>query len=238
MAILTINNLEVKMGDQQILRKVNLNVPDKAIVSVLGANGVGKTTLMRAIGGIYKSSAGSVNFQDQNITNLSSQAIVKQGLCQAPEGRQIFSNMTVLENLKLGAYYRSRSEITQDLEHVTSLFPKLAERVKQNAGSLSGGEQQMLCIGRALMGGPKLLLMDEPSLGLAPIIVKSIFSLIERIRNEGIPVLLVEQNAKAALKISDYAYIMEGGKIVFEGTPEKIISNKRLAAIYLGGKTT
>jgi branched-chain amino acid transport system ATP-binding protein len=238
MALLEINDIEVKMGEQPILRGVNLRVPDQAIVSVLGSNGVGKTTLMRAIGGIYKSSAGSISFRDRDITNLPSQAIVKQGLCQAPEGRQIFSNMTVHENLKLGAYHRSRPEFLEDLQLVTSLFPKLSERLEQNAGSLSGGEQQMLCIGRALMGRPKLLLMDEPSLGLAPIIVKSIFSLIERIRSEGTPVFLVEQNARAALKVSDYAYIMEGGRIAFEGTPEEIVSDERLAATYLGGKAT
>lgn len=238
MALLTVKDLEVKMGDQQILRQVNFSIPDNAIVSILGANGVGKTTVMRAIGGIYEASAGSIQFQDQDITNLSSQAIVKLGLCQAPEGRQIFSNMTVHENLRLGAYYRPHSEVVEDIKYVLSLFPALAERLKQNAGSLSGGEQQMLCIGRALMGRPKLMLMDEPSLGLAPIIVKSIFELIERIRSEGIPVLLVEQNAKAALKISDYAYIMEGGKVVFEGTPDEMASEERLAATYLGGKAT
>jgi branched-chain amino acid transport system ATP-binding protein len=191
---------------------------------------------MRTIGGIYQSSAGSIHFQNEEITNLPSQTIVKQGLCQAPEGRQIFSNMTVHENLKLGAYHRSHPEVIEDLKFVTSLFPVLADRLKQNAGSLSGGEQQMLCIGRALMGRPKLLLMDEPSLGLAPIIVKSIFNLIERIRREGTPVLLVEQNAKAALKVSDYAYVMESGRIVFEGTPEEMVSEERLAATYLGGK--
>jgi len=238
MELLTIKDLEVKMGEQPILRGVNLSVTDKAIVSVLGSNGVGKTTLMRAIGGIYRSSAGTIRFRDRDITNLPSQAIVKQGLCQAPEGRQIFSNMTVHENLKLGAYYRSHSELSEDLNLVTSLFPKLAERLGQNAGSLSGGEQQMLCIARALMGRPKLMLMDEPSLGLAPIVVKSILGLIERIRGEGTPVLLVEQNAKAALKVSDYAYIMEGGRIVFEGTPEELVSEERLAAAYLGGKAT
>jgi branched-chain amino acid transport system ATP-binding protein len=226
------------MGEQPILRGVNLSVADKAIVSVLGSNGVGKTTLMRAIGGIYKSSAGSIYFRNQEITNLPSKDIVRQGVCQAPEGRQIFSNMTVHENLRLGAYHRPRSELFKDLKFVTLLFPTLAERLRQNAGSLSGGEQQMLCIARALMGRPKVMLMDEPSLGLAPLIVKSIFSLIERIRSEGTPVLLVEQNAKVALKVSDYAYIMEGGKIAFEGTPEEMISEERLTETYLGGKAT
>jgi branched-chain amino acid transport system ATP-binding protein len=238
MALLAVSDLEVKMGDQPIIRGVNINVEDESIVSVLGANGVGKTTLMRAIGGIYKTSGGFIRFLNQDITNLPSQSIVKQGICQAPEGRQIFSNMTVHENLRLGAYHRSRSEFLGGLKLVTSLFPIVGERLWQNAGSLSGGEQQMLCLARALMGRPKLMLMDEPSLGLAPLIVKSIFALIEQIRSEGTPVLLVEQNAKAALKVSDYAYIMEGGKIAFEGTPMEIVSEERLAATYLGGKTS
>lgn len=211
MSILEVNNLEVCMGVQQILRGVEIRVEENGIVAVLGANGVGKTTLMRAISNIYQSTSGEILFQNKDIANIGSDKVVQMGVCQAPEGRQIFSNMSVEENLILGAYHQDKKHFDDDLEYVFDLFPILKERLKQKAGAMSGGEQQMLCIGRALMGRPKLLLLDEPSLGLAPLVIKSIFDLIVKIRESGTAILIVEQNAKAALTVADYGYIMEGG---------------------------
>jgi branched-chain amino acid transport system ATP-binding protein len=234
MMVLRVNEIEVKMGLQQILRGISLAVNDKAIVTVLGSNGVGKTTLLKAISGIYRCAKGTIEFMGKEITNLPSHVTVKLGLCQAPEGRQMFSNMTVLENLKIGGYYRRPEELKKDMDVVYSLFPVLSERLAQKAGSLSGGEQQMLCIGRALMGGPKLMLMDEPSLGLAPILVKTIFDLFKNIRSQGTALLLVEQNAKAALRVADYAYVMEGGLIRLEGVPAEMAAKGQIEAAFLG----
>ncbi len=235
MPILEVKNLEVKMGVQHILRGVNITVKENGVVAVLGSNGVGKTTLMRAISNIYQASAGEILFQGNNIANIGSDKVVKLGLCQAPEGRQIFSNMSVEENLILGAYHQNKAHFKDDLEHVFDLFPILKERLRQQAGAMSGGEQQMLCIGRALMGRPKLLLLDEPSLGLAPLVIKCIFDLIVRIRESGTAILIVEQNAKAALSVADYAYIMEGGAIIMEGAADELAKDNRLEAAYLGG---
>lgn len=235
MPMLEVKNLEVRMGIQQILRGVSLKVEEGGVAAVLGSNGVGKTTLMRAISNIYQCSAGEILFQGKPITNIGSDKVVKLGLCQAPEGRQIFSNMTVEENLILGATHQERSRFKSDLERIFSLFPILGERLRQQAGAMSGGEQQMLCIGRALMGRPKLLLLDEPSLGLAPMMIKCIFDLIVRIRQEGTSILIVEQNAKAALSVADYAYVMEGGAILMEGPAAELASENRLEAAYLGG---
>ncbi|WP_291325545.1 ABC transporter ATP-binding protein [Desulfovibrio sp. UCD-KL4C] len=236
MPILTINNLCVRMGVQEILRGVNIKIEKNGIVAVLGSNGVGKTTLMRAISNIYESSEGEILFRRQDIANLGSDKVVKLGVCQAPEGRQIFSNMTVEENLILGAYHQEKKHFKGDLERIFELFPIVKERLRQKAGAMSGGEQQMLCIGRALMGRPKLLLLDEPSLGLAPLIIKDIFDLIKKIRESGTSILIVEQNAKAALSVADYGYIMEGGSIIMEGPADELANSDNLEAAYLGGK--
>ncbi len=236
MPILTVNNLYVRMGVQEILRGVNIKIEKNGIVAVLGSNGVGKTTLMRAISNIYESSEGEILFRRQDIANIGSDKVVKLGVCQAPEGRQIFSNMTVEENLILGAYHQEKKHYKGDLERIFDLFPIIKERFSQKAGAMSGGEQQMLCIGRALMGRPKLLLLDEPSLGLAPLIIKDIFDLIKKIRESGTSILIVEQNAKAALSVADYGYIMEGGSIIMEGPADELSNSDNLEAAYLGGK--
>ena len=230
-AVLEVENLTVSMGVQQILHGVSLSVEEKGIYGVLGSNGVGKTTLMRAISGIYKPDGGTIRFKGEVVSGLPSHAIVRAGISQAPEGRQIFSNMTVRENLLIGGGRHGLSE----LDHVVSLFPILKDRIGQEAGSLSGGEQQMLCIGRALMGKPEILLLDEPSLGLAPKIVKAIFDLVERIRSEGLSILIVEQNAKSVLRIADQAAVMEGGKIVLQGDAKALAADPRVAEAYLGG---
>lgn len=231
MNVLEIENLSLRIGVQDILHDVSLNLPEKGILAILGANGVGKTSLMRCISGIYHPTGGEIRYEGTNIIGLKSHQIVEKGILQAPEGRQIFSNMSVLENLTIGGGPLK----TGELDHVLKLFPKLKERLKQGAGSLSGGEQQMLCIGRALMRKPKVLLLDEPSLGLAPMLVRFIFDLVEQIRAEGYSILLVEQNAKAALRIADRAAVIEGGRIVMEGTARELASDSRVADAYLGG---
>jgi branched-chain amino acid transport system ATP-binding protein len=231
---LHVAELMVMIGAQTVLRQVHLEVPDGAIVCVLGSNGVGKTTLMRAISGIYRNARGTIRFAGRDIINLSPHEIVALGVSQAPEGRHIFPTMTIAENLRVGAGDRARGAMAEDMEHVFSLFPVLRERFRQKAGSLSGGEQQMLCIGRAMMARPRLLLLDEPSLGLAPKMVQLIFDLIGRIREGGTSILLVEQNARAALRISDYAYVMEGGRTVLEGPAVEIAQERKVAEAYLG----
>ena len=229
--LLSIADLHVAMGPQEILHGVRLEVPEGAIVAVLGSNGVGKTTLMRTVSGIYRARQGSITFRGQPITNMPAHRIVQLGLSQAPEGRQIFSNMNVRENLVLGGGDVGLGE----LDRVLAMFPILSERLRQNAGSLSGGEQQMLCIARALMRKPTLLLLDEPSLGLAPKIVAQIFDLIGRIRAEGVSSLLVEQNARAALRIADHAAVLEDGRIVLAGPAAQLRDDPRIAEAYLGG---
>jgi len=236
MAILRVQDVDVRMGTHQILRGVTLDVRDTAVVAVLGSNGVGKTSLMRAISGIYRSATGAITFADTPIANLKSHRIVRLGLVQAPEGRMIFGAMTVRENLVLGGCSTRGNDMAAQFDYVLSLFPPLADRLRQKAGSLSGGEQQMLCIGRALMAKPKLLLLDEPSLGLAPLMVQLIFDLVGRIRSEGTAILLVEQNARAALKVADYGYVMEGGRIVLEGSAGDLSADERVQSAYLGGK--
>ncbi len=235
MMILEIESLVVRMGQQTILSGVSLVVPPGGIVSVLGSNGVGKTTLMRAISGIYRAASGSVRFLGEDIVRWPPHRIVAAGLAQAPEGRQIFSNMTVGENLRLGAGPRSGGAAAGDLARVFGLFPVLQDRLAQKAGSLSGGEQQMLCVARALMAQPKLLLMDEPSLGLAPKLVRQIFDLIATIRAAGTAILLVEQNAKAALRVADTAHVMESGRIVLSGAAAELATDERIRSAYLGG---
>lgn len=231
--LLDIRGLEVAMGAQQILRGIDLTVPKGGIVAVLGSNGVGKTTLMRAVSGVYRARSGTITFNGQQIANMPAHAIVRLGLSQAPEGRQIFTNMSVRENLVLGGGDLGAGEMDRMLD----MFPVLRERIKQNAGSLSGGEQQMLCIGRALMRRPQLLLLDEPSLGLAPKIVAQIFDLVRQIRDEGVSILLVEQNARAALRVADSAAVMDDGRIVLEGPSDKLREDPRIAEAYLGGHT-
>jgi branched-chain amino acid transport system ATP-binding protein len=232
---LRVDRLDVRMGGQQILHEVSIDVPERGVVTVLGANGVGKTTLMRTISGIYRATGGSVSFTGETITNLAPHRIVAKGLAQAPEGRQVFSNMSVRENLVLGGGTLVRKELDRTFEEVLQRFPILRDRLAQQAGSLSGGEQQMLCIGRALMSRPRLLLLDEPSLGLAPKIVKQIFDLIASIRAAGTAILLVEQNVRAALKVADYGYVMEGGRIVLEGPATQLREDPRVLDAYLGG---
>jgi branched-chain amino acid transport system ATP-binding protein len=235
MAILRVEDVYVQMGAQQIVRGVTLDVPEKSVVAVIGGNGVGKTSLMRTISGVYRCSAGTITFEGAPIANMKSHRIVRLGLVQAPEGRMIFGAMTVRENLVLGAGRTHARELSAQLDHVLAVFPALADRLRQKAGSLSGGEQQMLCIGRALMAKPKLLLLDEPSLGLAPLVVQLIFGLISRIRAEGTAILLVEQNARAALKIADYGYVIEGGRVVLDAPARDLAADERVQSAYLGG---
>lgn len=231
MSLLEIRNLTVAMGVQEILHGVDLTVPERGIVAVLGSNGVGKTTLMRTISGIYRAKSGTIRFKGEDITKLKSNEIVARGLLQAPEGRQIFSPMSVRENLVIGGGRHGLAE----LDRVLTLFPKLGERMSQVAGSLSGGEQQMLCIARALMAKPSILLLDEPSLGLAPKFVKGIFDLVSQIRQEGLSILIVEQNAKAALRIADRAAVLDSGRILIEGEAATLADDPRIVEAYLGG---
>ncbi|MDE1570171.1 ABC transporter ATP-binding protein [Aquabacter sediminis] len=231
MSLLEIRNLTVAMGVQEILHGVDLTVPERGIVAVLGSNGVGKTTLMRTISGIYRAKSGTIRFKGEDITKLKSNEIVARGLLQAPEGRQIFSPMSVKENLVIGGGRHGLAE----LDRVLALFPKLGERMSQVAGSLSGGEQQMLCIARALMAKPSILLLDEPSLGLAPKFVKGIFDLVSQIRQEGLSILIVEQNAKAALRIADRAAVLDSGRILIEGEAATLADDPRIVEAYLGG---
>jgi len=234
-AILRVADLVVRMGEQTILSGVSIAVPQRGIVSVLGSNGVGKTTLMRAISGVYRVASGRIEFEGRDITNLPAHKIVAAGLAQAPEGRQIFSSMTVEENLRLGAGRRAHAEYAGDLARILAMFPVLADRIAQKAGSMSGGEQQMLCVARALMSRPKLLLMDEPSLGLGPKVVRQIFDLVRDIRAAGTAVLLVEQNARAALRVADYAYVLDGGRVALSGEARELAADERVRAAYLGG---
>ncbi len=233
--MLEISGLHVRLGALEILRGLDLSVPGQGVVSVLGANGVGKTTLMRTLSGIYAPSAGSITFGGVAIGGLPAHAVLRHGIAQAPEGRQIFGAMSVAENLRLGGMRLERAAFAAEQERVLALFPRLRERFRQKAGSLSGGEQQMLCIGRALMSRPRLLLLDEPSLGLAPKLVAQIFELVRGIRASGLPVLLVEQNARAALAVADTAHVMEGGRIVLSGPARELAEDPRVAEVYLGG---
>lgn len=232
--LLDVRALDVQLGGLPILHDLSLQVDEGEIVSVLGANGVGKTTLMRTLSGLYRPTRGEITFGGQPIHGLSAHAIVQAGLAQAPEGRQIFADMTVDENLVLGGIQQPAKASTTRAA-MLEMFPVLQERLKQKAGTLSGGEQQMLCIARALMSEPRLLLLDEPSLGLAPQLVKRIFTLIRDIRKAGTTVLLVEQNARAALGISDRAYVMEHGRIVLQGAGKELADNERVREAYLGG---
>jgi len=233
--ILEVKNLSVFYDSIQALRGVSLIVPKGSIVCLIGANGAGKSTVLRAISGVKRPSGGEILFEDGAITGLSPHGIVQKGIVQCPEGRGVFPNLRVDENLDLGAYVRGdHAQIKLDLEHVFALFPRLKERHKQMAGTLSGGEQQMLAIGRAIMARPQLLLLDEPSLGLAPQIVEAIFEIIERVNQEGTTILLVEQNAQLALEVSNYAYVLETGSVLLEGEASRILGDPRVKQAYLG----
>jgi branched-chain amino acid transport system ATP-binding protein len=233
--MLKIENLSVHYGGIHALQGISLEVPAGKIVTLIGANGAGKSTTLNTIVGLVKSSSGSVVFEGKNILGQPTKNLVEQGLVLVPEGRRIFPNLTVQENLTLGAYARTDTDaIEKDRERVFSLFPRLKERIKQKAGTLSGGEQQMLAVGRALMSKPKVLMMDEPSLGLAPIIVGMIFDIIKEINSTGVTVLLVEQNAKAALESADLAYVLETGRITLSGTGKELLADDRVRKAYLG----
>jgi len=234
--MLKVENLHVYYGAIHALKGVSIEVPSRKIVTLIGANGAGKSTTLRALSGILRASEGKIILEGEEIQRAMAQEIVRKGMSQVPEGRRVFAHMTVRENLDLGAYVRNdKSEIEKDLEMVFGRFPRLKEREKQLAGTLSGGEQQMLAMGRALMSRPRLLLLDEPSMGLAPLLVKEIFSIIEDINSTGTTVLLVEQNAHMALAIADYAYVLETGTIKLEGNAKELASSPEVRAAYLGG---
>ena len=233
--MLSIKNLSVHYGGIHALRGISLDVPAGKIVTLIGANGAGKSTTLNAIVGLVRAGSGSVSWNGQEISGAKTKAIVESGIVLVPEGRRIFPNLTVDENLTLGAYARSdRAEIEADRERIFGLFPRLKERHKQKAGTFSGGEQQMLAVGRALMTQPKVLMMDEPSLGLAPLFVGMIFDIIRQINAAGVTVLLVEQNAKAALSVADTGYVMETGAISFSGSGQELLADDRVRKAYLG----
>ncbi|AMO87356.1 branched-chain amino acid transport system ATP-binding protein [Solibacillus kalamii] len=234
--MLIINDIDVFYGNIQALKGISLEVKEGEIVTLIGANGAGKSTLLKTISGLLKPKRGSIEYLGAAIDGKPAQTIVKAGLSHVPEGRRVFSNMTVEENLELGAYLRNdREAIKKDLNHVFELFPRLLERRKQLSGTLSGGEQQMLAMGRALMAKPKLIIMDEPSMGLAPLMVKNIFNIIEMVNKEGVTVLLVEQNAHMALSVAHRAYVLETGKIVLTGSAKELQESDEVRAAYLGG---
>ena len=232
-SILHIENLQVRYGGIEAVKGVSLDVHEGEIVTLIGANGAGKSSTLRAIAGLEKAAGGSIIFRGDNITGRDPTTIVKKGVTLVPEGRRIFPDLTVLENLKVGAYLRG-DYINSDLAWVYELFPRLKERSWQPGGTLSGGEQQMLAVGRALMSRPKLMMMDEPSLGLAPLVVKDIFSIIKTINRQGVTILLIEQNANMALKIADSAYVMETGHITLSGSGAELLQNEGVKAAYLG----
>ena len=234
--LLEVKNLTVSYGAIKALHDISFSVEDKEVITLIGSNGAGKTTTLHAVSNILKKDAGSVFFDGEDITDCAPDKIVERRLIQVPEGRRIFQNLSVRENLELGAYLRrDKAEIRRDTEKVFALFPRLKERLKQNAGTLSGGEQQMLAMGRALMASPKLLLLDEPSMGLAPILVDEIFSIIKKISAEGTTILLVEQNAYKALSVADRAYILETGAISKNGKASDLAADPAVKAAYLGG---
>ncbi len=234
--MLELQNLNVYYGAIHALKDINLKINEGEIVTLIGANGAGKTTTLRSISGIEKPKSGKIIYNGQELNAQSASSIVKLGISHVPEGRRVFSTMSVLENLEIGAYTRTdKAEIKKDMDHIFSLFPRLLERKTQFAGTLSGGEQQMLAIGRALLSRPKLLLLDEPSMGLAPIIVKEIFSIVKNINNDGTTVLLIEQNANMALQCADRAYIIQNGQIDIEGKAKDLLNDDTVKKAYLGG---
>lgn len=235
MSILSLNNASVSYGAIKALKGINISVEEGKIIALLGANGAGKSTLLKAVSGLVPLSDGEILFNGTDISKLSSENIVKLGIIQSPEGRQIFPELTVEENLVIGAFsLRDRKQIKENLKIVYGYFERLEERKKQSAGTLSGGEQQMLAIGRALMANPKILLLDEPSLGLAPLIIRDIFNIIKKLNEAGTTILIVEQNAKQTLKLSDYAYVLEIGTIIHEGKADVLLHDPKIIDAYLG----
>ena len=234
--MLKVNDLVVKYGMIEAIKGISFEVPDGKIVTLIGANGAGKTTTMHTISGLLKPASGSIYLDDRDISHLKAHEIVKLGISQCPERRRIFASQSVEDNLLLGAYTRNdTADIQNDLNNVYEMFPRLLERRKQLGGTLSGGEQQMLAMARALMAKPKIMLLDEPSMGLSPLLVKEIFSIIEKINKEGVSILLVEQNAKMALGIADMAYVIETGKIVTSGSGKQLLDSDDIRKAYLGG---
>jgi branched-chain amino acid transport system ATP-binding protein len=234
--VLEVKEIEVYYGAIHALKKLSISVEQGSIVTLIGANGAGKTTTLKTISGLLRARTGSIMYKNQDITHVPPEKIVGLGISQVPEGRRVFPSMSVMENLEMGAYLRKdKKEVAKDIDNVFTRFPRLKERYKQMAGTLSGGEQQMLAIGRALMARPELLLMDEPSMGLAPLLVKEIFEIIKDINERGTTILLVEQNANMALSIADKAYVIETGEIVLEGTAQELMNSEQVKKAYLGG---
>ncbi len=231
--MLKIDGLRVNYGGIEAVKGLTFEVPERQIVTLIGANGAGKSTILRTIAGLVKPASGRIHLQSEDITGISPDRIVSKGITLVPEGRHVFPDLTVLENLKIGAYLRKDS-LEEDLDWVYSLFPRLKERSWQAAGTLSGGEQQMLAVGRALMSRPKLMMMDEPSLGLAPLVVKDIFSIIKKINEQGVTILLIEQNANMALHIADTAYVLETGRLTLSGSGKELLKNEAVKKAYLG----
>ena len=235
--LLKITDLKLNYGPIAALKGVDVSVPEGEIVALLGANGAGKTSLLKVISGLLKPAAGQIIFDGESIGGKPAHKVAQQGIMQSPEGRFVLVGLTVEENLRVGAYnVKDKEQLARNFERVYTLFPRLKERAKQQSATLSGGEQQMLAIGRALMGSPKLLILDEPSLGLAPLLIKDIFKTLTKIKEEGTTILIVEQNALATLKIADYAYVLELGKISMHGKAADLLKDERLIAAYLGGK--
>ena len=233
--MLKVNNLKVNFGGIEAVKGISFEVKEGEIVTLIGSNGAGKSTTLRTISGIVKPVDGSIEFEGTDITKVNSSDIVKMGITLCPEGRRVFPDMTVLENIKIGAYLRS-DDLTNDIERCYRLFPILKERNKQLAGTLSGGEQQMLAVARSLMSRPKIMMLDEPSLGLAPLVVQDIFKIIQEINSEGVTILLIEQNANMALRIANKAYVLETGKITMDGTGRELLDNESIKEAYLGKK--
>ena len=233
--MLKVNNLKVNFGGIEAVKGISFEVKEGEIVTLIGSNGAGKSTTLRTISGIVKPVDGSIEFEGTDITKVNSSDIVKMGITLCPEGRRVFPDMTVLENIKIGAYLRS-DDLTNDIERCYRLFPILKERNKQLAGTLSGGEQQMLAVARSLMSRPKIMMLDEPSLGLAPLVVQDIFKIIKEINSEGVTILLIEQNANMALRIANKAYVLETGKITMDGTGRELLDNESIKEAYLGKK--
>ena len=232
-SVLQVENINVYYGSIHAVKDVSFHVEQGEVVTLIGANGAGKSTTLNTVAGLLRSRMGSVRFMDEELRHVPNHKLVGRGMALVPEGRRIFPDMTVLENLKIGAYLR-KDDLSADIEWVYSLFPRLKERSWQAGGTLSGGEQQMLAVGRALMSRPKLLMMDEPSLGLAPLVVRDIFSIIQEINKQGVTILLIEQNANMALKIADVGYVLETGRITLTGSGKELLSNDAVRAAYLG----